>query len=68
MVELLSLHQIRNYEDSNASNIFDPLKVFDKFWLSKLCLNLQLLKTAYTLGNDNLKRTVLPYPINARSS
>ena len=52
MVELLSLHQIRNYEDSNASNIFDPLKDF--FKLSNICL-LQL-KTNICLGKPLLEK------------
>ena len=54
MVELLSLHQIRNYEDSNASNISDLSKLFIR--VSKL-INNDYLSCAYE--SNNLNRYIL---------
>lgn len=50
MVKLLSLHQIRNYEDSNASNISDLSKIFIRG--SKL-INNDYLRSAYDSNNSN---------------
>ena len=50
MVKLLSLHQIRNYEDSNASNISDLSKLFIRG--SKL-INNDYLRCAYDSNNLN---------------